>query len=403
MSFVRPLFALFNRFVLLACALFVVCPALSDEPPPQPQQQILNNPQAPLNNTSIPNNTNTQNTPAPLGDSKMAVANQAAAEVLRSRMQDERPRDFELLSSVEKADVIVIHGSMDRVQDVLSAVGVPHLLIQPHELDQIDLNARQLVMVNCPGNMTPTAVEKLRKFVNAGGFLYTTDWALVNVLQIGFPGFVEYNGTPTQNDVVEVQILEKDSNFLTHLKLGGEDPKWWLEGSSYPIRIVNRKAVQVLVGSTEMGKKYGDTPIAITFPYGDGRVLHIASHFYLQQNELRSERDKVAGSTFIQDSALPAASVQKLKDSDTLKDVSAGDLQSAYSTQQMTTNLVVERKKDQARVDGLYQNTTTEEVTINGKKAPKGEKLNVLETKGDKTRVRTMSGDEDWLDSAVVK
>jgi hypothetical protein len=341
---------------------------------------------------------------AQLGEANMATANQAAAEVLRSRMEDQRPQDFAYLSRVEKADVIVIAGSMDRVQDVLRAVEVPHLVVEPQDLDKVELSARQLVMVNCPGTLSDAGIEKLRKFVNAGGFLYTTDWALANVVEKAFPGFIAYNGRPTSNDVVEVQVIEQDSAFLTHLKLSdGDNPKWWLEGSSYPIRVVNRSAVQVLIGSKEMGERYGDSPIAVTFPYGDGRVLHIASHFYLQQNELRTARDKIAGSDYIEGSSLPAAAVQKLQGSAALKSVTAGDLQSAYSTQQMTTNLIVERKKDQKRVDGLYNNQAAAPVSINGKSTAEGEKLRVLETKDDKTRVRTMSGDEDWIDSQLVK
>lgn len=376
---------------LLASALWVAFAVADDLPTPQQQY-------------GGPANNSLNGAGNPKGDPNMAQANRAAAEVLRSRMEGERPQDFALLSRVEKADVVVVAGSMDHVEDVLRAVEVPHLVIQPYDLPHVELNARQLVMVNCPGDMPPEAVEKLRRFVNAGGFLYTTDWALMNVIERGFPGFIAYNGQPTSNDVVEVQILQQDSAFLTHLKLSdGDNPKWWLEGSSYPIRILNREAVQVLIGSKEMGERYGDTPIAVTFPYGDGRVLHIASHFYLQQNELRSARDKIAGSTYLEGSDLPAAAVEKLKGSATLKAVRAGDLQSAYSTQQMTTNLVIERKRDQQRVDGLYNNKAAQDLSINGKKAAKGDKLRVVETKDDKARVRTMSGDEDWIDRALVE
>lgn len=131
----------------------------------------------------------------------------------------------------------------------------------------------------------------MRKFVNAGGYLYTTDWALLEVVQKAFPGYVEFNGQTTGNDVVAVQVKQSDNNLLKHLTLSKEDPKWWLEGSSYPIRILNKDKVDVLITSREMKTKYGDAPIAIHFRYGDGQVLHIASHFYLRTSrKTRSSR-----------------------------------------------------------------------------------------------------------------
>ena len=33
------------------------------------------------------------------------------------------------------------------------------------ELDQIELNAKQLLIVNCPGSLTDKGIEKVRKFV----------------------------------------------------------------------------------------------------------------------------------------------------------------------------------------------------------------------------------------------
>ncbi|HEX4622408.1 MAG TPA: hypothetical protein VH208_12665, partial [Myxococcaceae bacterium] len=150
---------------------------------------------------------------APLGDADMAKANRAAAKVVNERMAAERPDDFRLMKSVDGAEIIVVSGVYDRVEDVLSAVGIRHVVVAPAQLDHLELNARQLLIIDCPGNISSHAVEKVRKFVNAGGFLYTTDWALANVVQKAFPGYVEFNGRATSNDVVEVAVKKKDNVF----------------------------------------------------------------------------------------------------------------------------------------------------------------------------------------------
>jgi hypothetical protein len=284
------------------------------------------------------------------------------------------------------------------------------LLVGPEQLDGIELNAKQLVMVNCPGNLTPAGIEKLRKFVKAGGFLYTTDWALLNVVERAFPGTIRYNQRPTANDVVEIQVKQKDNVFLQHLQLSKDNPKWWLEGSSYPIEVVDPKLVEVLITSGEMQTKYGAAPIAVTFPYGEGRVLHIASHFYLQQNELRTVAEKKGGGEYLaEDSNLSPEAAKALSKDESIKNVDAGDLQSSYASQQFTTNLIVERKRDQGRIDGIYSNKLSAEAEAapeggaGRKKLKKGEKVKVVERKAGKVKVQTMSGDEYLFDDAMVE
>ena len=336
----------------------------------------------------------------PLGEQKMAYANEAAAEVVKERMREERPADFKLLSEVKSAEIIVVKGQYDRVEDVLNAVDIRHLAVAPNELDKIELNAKQLLIVNCPGDLTAKSIGKIRKFVRAGGFLYTTDWALTRVVERAFPGYVEFNQKETPNDVVAVNVKKKDNVFLQHLTLSKDKPKWWLEASSYPIKVLKPRVVDVLIDSREMKRKYGEAAIAITFPYGDGRVLHIASHFYLQQNETRTAAEGKSGDQWLTEDADLSSSVKtKLKNSKRAPRASGGDISSAYSAQQMTTNIVVERKKDQKRVDALYD----KKVTKKQKSMKKDERVRIVEKKGNKVKVRDMSGEEAWLDSANVE
>lgn len=337
-----------------------------------------------------------------LGDQSMKVANDAAAEVVKSRMAEERPADAKLLEEVSSAEIIVVSGSYDRVQDVLNAVDIKHTLLNPNQLDQVELNGQQLLIMNCGARPSKKGIDKIRKFVKAGGFLYTTDWALKHVVEPAFPGFIKWNRVKTQNDVVGVQVKRKDNVFLQHVKLSAEDPQWWLEASSYPIEIVTEHWVEVLIESKEMKKKYKESPIAVTFKYGDGRVLHIASHFYLQQNQMRTAADKKDGGSYIEeDTNLSEATKAKLRQNAKVTGTKGGNLKSAYSAQQMTTNIVVERKKDQKRIQKMYNKKLKDGVEKSGLKA--GKNARVIDKKGDRLRVRTTSGDEAWVDEALVE
>ena len=67
-------------------------------------------------------------------------------------------------------------------------------------------------------------------------------------------------------------------------------PVWWLEGSSYPIQILNKRKVKVLVRSEELKKRYKHDPVIISFEWGKGVVYHMISHFYLQRSETRTQK-----------------------------------------------------------------------------------------------------------------
>ena len=116
-----------------------------------------------------------------------------------------------------------------------------------------------------------------------------------------------------------------------------EDPQWWLEGSSYPIEIMNKEKVEVLITSKEMKDKYGEAPIAVKFEYGNGSVFHIVSHYYLQRTELRTERHKMASAAYFAEKGVVADAA--------MEDVSLGLAESAYTSASFVSKIIIEKKK----------------------------------------------------------
>jgi hypothetical protein len=280
-----------------------------------------------------------------LGDfKKMEQAYKASSKILEKRMAKERPKDFDILRKVKESSIIIVSGSYDKIELVLEMIKVPFILIEPHEVSQIKLRPDQILIINCPGNVNEDALPKIKEFVNNGGFLFTTDWTLQTILEKIFPRYLKYNQRPTGDDCVRVEILDKSNKFLEGLFDEKSDPIWWLESSSYPIQILDKTQVKLLIVSKEMQEKYGEAPIVITFDYGEGTVLHMTSHYYLQRAELRTKRHKMTAKEYVQsEMAFSDAEAEEIEKD--LEGLSLGEAESAYSTTQFISNVIVEQQK----------------------------------------------------------
>lgn len=347
-----------------------------------------------------------------LGTRRMRRANVVAAQVLEARMRRYRHKDLMLIRKAGAADVIVVRGSYDRVQDVLRALKIKHVVVPPYLLPKIPLMSTQTLMINCPGRLSRAGVRKVRRFVRTGGYLVTTDWALT-LVQRALPGYIARGGRNTKNDVVAVHLHRgHGKGMLKHVAMKGQNPRWWLEASSYPIRILKRRKVKVLISSKEMRKKYGHGAIAVLFRHDDGKVLHMTSHFYLQQAKLRSKREKAKGSVFAKAAGLSKDQLAKLK-REGLDKVKSGELNSAYSMQQMTANVLVNRQASKRRLLRRYRKRARRSLQLAPKPSAKPKKrstrvgknyrLRVLERKGKRVRVRDLFGNEGWTDAKNLK
>jgi hypothetical protein len=211
------------------------------------------------------------------------------------------------------------------------------------------LRGVRAVLVNCPGRVGPDGARRLARFVDRGGFLLTTDWAVLHVLEEAFPGTVRFTRRPTRDDVVPIRVVRPEHLFLRHVLTGDDRPLWWVENQSYPIEILDPRRVEVLLESDEMARRYGSGPIAVAFRWGRGRVVHMVSHAYLQRGELRTPRDRLAAGAFAGDLGFGRDSdVVRRLDREGLGAVPAGEVRSAYAAQQMLVNLLLAAVREAA-------------------------------------------------------
>jgi hypothetical protein len=276
---------------------------------------------------------------------RRARAYRAGARMARERIGREAPLDAEALAAVIASDVLVVPGSYDRVEQVLGALEMPFTTVGPDQLARIRLRPEQLLIVNCPGTLPRAAIDRVRSFVESGGSLFTTDWALRHVIEPAFPGVLAYNNQPTRDEVVRIEVRDRSNPFIAGVLDEGDDPQWWLEGSSYPIRILAPERVEVLLASAEIEARYGEAPVAVLFRHGAGEVFHMISHYYLQRTELRDARHAKPASAFAAEKGI--ALDQEMAAS--MTGLNVGDVESAHSSARLISNVIARKKREASR------------------------------------------------------
>jgi hypothetical protein len=200
-----------------------------------------------------------------------------------------------LLRSLAPEELLVVEGAYDRVEDVLDLLGLRYETVAVRQLERLSFRGRKAIFVNCSNEVpSPKANEKLRSYVEGGGYLLGTDWAVENVMRRAFPEFIaplERKGrnSITRDETISIHACkEARGHFLVEgTALDRRDARWWLEESSYPFRILDQKHVTRLIESEDLREKYGSSEVAATFRCGGGRVLHMLGHFYQKEGNLK--------------------------------------------------------------------------------------------------------------------
>ena len=283
-------------------------------------------------------------------------------------------------TDVSHAAVVVVRGSADHMEQVLAKAKISFVAVNPDELPTLALNGKQVLMVNCTGDMSPEARERVRRFVAAGGFLYTTDHAVHQLIEPIFPNTIAWTGQTTSEQIVSVKVhgTEADRGLLNSLG-GNAKELWQTAGGGFPFKVLDPNRVTVLMESPEAAKLFGSGNIAARFRYEDGQVIHVTGHFFSQPGQEANQAVAKAGKGF----------------------------------ETFSSNVVEAKKNDGPRIDSLYGAGTTRSVQLQAAPSPKsapaatmgagdgsvakGQKLKVLEKAGEFVRVRDQQGNEGYV------
>jgi len=80
----------------------------------------------------------------------MGKAYQIAQELMKDRLKSVNPEAYEELKDVSAADVLVVPGQYDHIEDVLRLAGTRFTLVAPGQFDRITLRPDQILFINCP-------------------------------------------------------------------------------------------------------------------------------------------------------------------------------------------------------------------------------------------------------------
>ncbi|MEX2680003.1 MAG: hypothetical protein Q6373_000245 [Candidatus Sigynarchaeota archaeon] len=212
----------------------------------------------------------------------MENAYKISADIVNQDLAAKEGIGLKAWQATNRINIIVVPGEYDTTEKVLDSLDLQYESKNPEDFDDLQLDTRDVVIVNCPGDgFSEKGLDILKNHVFNGGLLVTTDWALKHVVQRAFPGFIEHNGAETAEEFVDVRVTDKIMDYLNGLIAPGLNPSWWLEEGSYPIRILNTNVRKLLV-SRAMKERYDAPTIACIIHFGKGLVLHMTSHLFLK-------------------------------------------------------------------------------------------------------------------------
>lgn len=291
------------------------------------------------------NQTNQTNQTDDPPNSSMGKAYQISGDMVKDRLHSEDGDNKRIINDISSTDLVVIDGTYDHIHLVLHYLKLPFVRLNHQQLLTAELKPHQTVFVNCASSFPPEGARKLATFVAQGGQLITTDWALEKVLEPAFPGVVEYNKQPTGDEVVRIEVIDREDPVIKGFLDEETAPVWWLEGSSYPIRILNKDKVKVLVKSKELKEKYGEEAVLIKFEHGKGIVYHMISHFYLQRTETKDAVQGQLATGYMSTKNISASKAAELEETIVNDNLNYGEVQSANTSAEFIMRAVVEQKK----------------------------------------------------------
>lgn len=290
-----------------------------------------------------------------------------AADTAKDMLDSVRKSEVENIGK-GSGEIIVIDGkcvcgqdhSFDHIQETLKQLGIPHTVVSRPDFDadsyrmddkvaiifncnmykdhcicptckpSADKNMRLYTCTGCDihdkrnNKFSDKTIEKIRNYVANGGYIFTEDWELEEVLERAFP---EYVGHTAYLSEQQVKILpEKGAAAHPYLKgvferpvkavQGGDagktmvekpqlkvgDGEWKIDQDSPNLVVKKAGDVAVLMVSPELKKIDAEADsVAVTFRYTGkkkaavasgggakpegGSVLHVLSHFGKQKSK----------------------------------------------------------------------------------------------------------------------
>lgn len=220
----------------------------------------------------------TATTPGPTGSRTVP------AEVFRQWLQTTHPQFALQTSRLPSSEIVDVTGHWDDAAKSLAKLGIPCTKISTGDLRDYPLDQAKVLIINCAGFVNRDCLQRIRDFVTKGGYLLTTDWALDNVVQGAFPGYLSYNHRRNRNLAYVAEVSDPDPILFCNTV---SSANWKCETGCHLVTVQKPQAVRVIVRSRKLTDEDGEGVLAATFQFGRGYVLHMVGHFDNNQGMFR--------------------------------------------------------------------------------------------------------------------
>jgi len=199
-------------------------------------------------------------------------------EVYRAWLNDNHQRFALTTQTMGNGLVIDVAGRWDHADKTLDKFGINYTHIKTGDITPEVLAGAKVVIINCAGEVRRDRLQFIRDFVQRGGYLLTTDWALNNMVEQTFPGYIDWNKEANDHSIYTASFVSPDPVLA---KGCVRSAPWKLDAGAHLIGVRRRDLVRVLISSPDLAREDRDGMgvLACVFPFGKGYVLHMLGHF----------------------------------------------------------------------------------------------------------------------------
>ncbi|MBU6452886.1 MAG: hypothetical protein KGS72_13960 [Cyanobacteria bacterium REEB67] len=199
-------------------------------------------------------------------------------EAFRAWLTSNHPKFALEAQSMADGLVVDVKGQWDHADKTLKKLGIHYVQIRTGEINAEILAPAKVLIINCAGGVKRDRLQSIRDFVQRGGYLLTTDWALDNALDQTFPGYVSWDKGINHRSLYAATFVNPDAVLARGCV---RNAAWKLDAGAHLVRILKPELVRVLVASPDLSIEDPDRAgvLACYFPFGKGYVLHMVGHF----------------------------------------------------------------------------------------------------------------------------
>lgn len=177
----------------------------------------------------------------------------------------------DLLAGLTKEDIVVVPGSADKVETVLNSLNMEYTTLNENQIGGYDFKPTQAVFVNCCANCREGSATRLKRHMESGGVVVTTDHEGQHCLEKCFPGVLQHVPLSGNHDA---KLTEVDAE---HPASRGFplNANWHIDGGAHGMKVLDASKVKVLIKSPDVKEQN----VVLDIPCGKGRAIHLISHF----------------------------------------------------------------------------------------------------------------------------